>query len=187
MLTLLGIISLIGIAVGRIPYLRMNRATIALVGAVLIIIASEMSLDQAFQALDIDTLVLIFSMMIISINLRLSGFFRIIATIGSKQTGAPSLLLATIMATSALLSAIFLNDTIAIMFTPIVIELTRQARREPTPYLLGLAVSANIGSLATIIGNPQNMLIGTSSGIPFFSFTGILITQYWWVWSVHGL
>ena len=176
MTTLLGILTLTGIAIGRIPYLRMNRATIALVGAVLIIISSgNLNLEQAFNALDIDTLVLLFSMMIISINMRLSGFFRVIAAIGERQTNIPHLLLASIMLFAATLSAIFLNDTIAIMFTPIVIEITRQTRRDPIPYLIGLATSANIGSLSTILGNPQNMLIGTSSGIQFFTFTSHLI------------
>ncbi len=88
---------------------------------------------------------------------------------------SPRLLLALIIIVSGVFSAIFLNDTIVLMFTPLILEIARLLRRNPIPYLIGLVPAANIGSMATITGNPQNMLIGTSSGIPYLVFTAYLI------------
>lgn len=164
------VVSLIGIAVGRIPRLRMNRATIAFAGAACLIALGGLSAAEAFAAIDMGTLILILSMMIITANLKLAGFFETAGAFVLRTARTPRKLLAAIMAASAVLSALFLNDTICIMMTPLVAGLCIRAERDPMPYLLGLALSANIGSAATIIGNPQNMLIGAASGISFARF-----------------
>ncbi|QQO08272.1 anion transporter [Breznakiella homolactica] len=164
------LISLFGIAVGRIPRLRMNRATIAFSGAAFLVALGALTMEEAVAAVDLGTLILILSMMILTANLKLSGFFELAGTRILKAAGTPRRLLALIMAFSAVLSALFLNDTICIMLTPLAAVLCVRAKRNPVPYLIGLALSANIGSAATIIGNPQNMLIGASSGIPFLRF-----------------
>lgn len=165
---------LIGVAIGRYPVLRMNRATIALVGAVIMVVAGAISLQQAYAAIDMNTIALLFAMMIINVNLHLAGFFQIVTTRVVKWARTPRQLLALTLVASGILSALFLNDTIVLMFTPLILEVTAVLRRNPIPYLIGLVTAANIGSTATIVGNPQNMLIGISSGIPFTTFTGYL-------------
>ena len=168
------VLTLFGVAVGRYPWLRMNRATIALTGAVLLIVIGAITLEQALDALDLNTLALLFAMMIINVNLRLAGFFQIVARWVVSRAHSPRLLLAWIILASGVLSALFLNDTIVLMFTPLVLEIVLALKRNPIPYLVGLVSAANIGSAATITGNPQNMLIGMSSQIPFLRFTSVL-------------
>ncbi len=162
--------ALIGIAIGSYPNFRMNRATIALVASTALIIIGAITLDQAFKAIDISTIVLIFSMMILNINLRLSGFFNIITSKIISFAKTPKQLLLLIIFSSGLLSSIFLNDTIVIMFTPLIISVVISLKRNPIPYLVALATSANVGSVATIVGNPQNMIVGILSKISFTQF-----------------
>ncbi len=169
------IIILLGVALGRYPGLRMNRATIALVGATAVILVRSISLQEAYAAIDMDTLLLLLAMMILNVNLRLGGFFRMVSIRMVQWASSPRLLLGLIILFSGVLSALFLNDTIALMFTPLVVEVTAVLRRNPLPYLMGLATAANVGSVASITGNPQNILIGVASGIPFATFSGFLL------------
>jgi Na+/H+ antiporter NhaD/arsenite permease-like protein len=168
------VITIMGVAVGRYPWLHMNRATIALVGATILISIGAIPLERAYTALDLDTLVLLFAMMIINVNLRLAGFFRLVGNRVIYWARSPRQLLGLIILVAGILSALFLNDTIVLVFTPFVIEIVTALKRNPIPYLIGLVTAANIGSTATIIGNPQNMLIGLSSRIPFVTFSGYL-------------
>lgn len=168
------VVTLIGVAVGRYSWLRMNRATIALVGATALVGLGAISLDEAYAALDLNTLTLLLAMMIINVNLRLAGFFRWVSGWVVRWARSPRLLLALLVFASGLLSALFLNDTIVLMFTPLTLEIIAALKRNPLPYLIGLVAAANIGSAATITGNPQNMLIGLSSRIPFLTFTAYL-------------
>lgn len=162
--------TLIGVAIGRWPWLRMNRATIALTGATALIAIGAISLEEAYAALDLDTLTLLFAMMIINYNLRRAGFFQIVANRVIHHAHTSRQLLAYVIVASGVLSAIFLNDTIVLVFTPLVLDLCQALHVRPIPYLIALVTAANIGSVATIIGNPQNMLIGVASGISFNSF-----------------
>ena len=171
---ILVVLTLVGVAVGRYPWLRMNRATIALVGATTLILSGAITLDQAYGALDMNTILLLFAMMVINVNLRLAGFFELVTARVIRLARTPRALLGVLILVSGVLSAIFLNDTIVLMFTPLVLEITRTLRRNPIPYLVGLVSAANIGSTATITGNPQNMIIGIASGIPFTEFTAAL-------------
>jgi Na+/H+ antiporter NhaD/arsenite permease-like protein len=168
------VVTFIGVAVGEYPGFKMNRATIALVGAVVLVALQVISPSAALAAIDPNTLLLLFAMMIVSAHLRLAGFFNWIGHFIARHTRSPRLLLMWIIITSGVLAAFFLNDTVAVMFTPLVLEVTRTLRRSPLPYLIGLAAAANIGSVATITGNPQNMLIGLASHIPFAAFLGTL-------------
>ena len=172
----LGIIALTltGVAIGRFPRLRMNRATIALVGSTILVIVGAIPLEKAYAAIDLDTIVLLLSMMILTINLRLSGFFELVVNRVARFARNTRQLLFLVIMSAGILSALFLNDTIVIMFTPLVLEVSAALKRNPIPYLMGLATAANVGSTATIIGNPQNMLIGMSSKISFVSFAGYL-------------
>jgi Na+/H+ antiporter NhaD/arsenite permease-like protein len=168
------VVTLIGVAVGRYPWLRMNRATIALVGATALAAIGAIPLARAYAAIDLNTLLLLFAMMVLNVNLRLAGFFRLVSGWVVRWARSPRRLLALIILASGVLSALFLNDTIVLVFTPLVLELAAALRRNPVPYLVGLVTAANIGSAATITGNPQNMLIGLSSGIPYLTFSGYL-------------
>lgn len=172
---LLIVLTLIGVAVGRYPWLRMNRATIALVGATGLILVGAISLDQAYAALDMNTIVLLFAMMVLNVNLRISGFFQIAVQQVVERANSPRKLLFLIIAASGVLSALLLNDTIVLMFTPLVLDIAESLKRNPIPYLIGLVTAANIGSVAAITGNPQNMIIGIASGIPFVTFSAYLL------------
>jgi len=164
-------VTLIGVAIGRYPVLRMNRATIVLVGSALLIFINAISFDQALSSIDLNTITLLFCMMIINVNLRICGFFDLITQKVIRIARTPSQLLILAIFSSGILSALFLNDTIVLVYTPLVLEITSLLGLNPIPYLIATACAANVGSAATIIGNPQNMLIGISSGISFLDFT----------------
>jgi Na+/H+ antiporter NhaD/arsenite permease-like protein len=168
------IATILGVAVGRYPFLRMNRATIALTGATVLIVLGALTLEEAYAALDLDTLTLLFAMMILNVNLRRAGFFGVVGNWVVHFAHSPRQLLALILVASGLLSALFLNDTIVLVFTPLVLDICILVKRPPIPYLVALVTAANIGSAATITGNPQNMIIGVASGIPFGEFTAYL-------------
>lgn len=164
------ILTYVFIALGGVPRLRMSRATIALVGAAALVLIGAISEEQAFDAIDMGTLLLLGAMMVININLRLAGFFRFVASQTLRRARSPRVLLALVIFSSGVLSALFLNDTICLMLTPLIADLTLRLRRDPLPYLIGLATATNVGSVATITGNPQNIIIGQSSGIPYVDF-----------------
>ncbi|GAB4498406.1 MAG: anion transporter [Anaerolineales bacterium] len=156
------IFSYVGIAIGGLPVLRVNRTTISLIGVGLLLGLGLLQFDQIGDLLEINTLVLLFGMMIINANLQLSGFFRLAGSSILKWTNSPRSLLALEILVAGLLSALFLNDTICLMLTPLILDITQTARRNPIPYLIALAAASNIGSVATLTGNPQNMIIGIS-------------------------
>ncbi|KPV51448.1 citrate transporter, partial [Kouleothrix aurantiaca] len=159
-----------GIAVGRWPFLRANRTTITLIGAALLLASGALTLQQAYAALDLNTLLLLFSMMIVNGHLFLAGFFGLVTQRVVHLARGPYTLLALVILAGGVLSALFLNDTVVLILTPLVLEITRQLKRNPLPYLLGLATAANVGSVATITGNPQNIVIGNASQISYGAF-----------------
>ena len=164
------ILAFVGIASGKFPRLAMNRASIALTAAVLLVVLGGLTTHEALAAVDSETLALLLAMMIIVANLRVSGFFLIAGGRVLSIARSPRILLAIVVLVSGVLSALFLNDTICLMFTPLVAEMARRSGRDGRPYLIALATSANAGSCATSIGNPQNMLIASQSGISFGTF-----------------
>ena len=159
------------IAAGRVPGLRMNRAGIAFAAATGLVLVGAISLGDALAAIDAGTLALLLSMMLLVAALRMSGLFDLLAARLSGLAGYPRVFLAAIVAAAGVLSALFLNDTMCLVLAPVVAETSLRARRDPVPYLVATATAANVGSAATIIGNPQNMLIGARSGIPFAEFS----------------
>src|SRR5690242_10149000 len=159
-----------GIAYGRVPGLRMNRTTITLVGAAALLAIRAIDEKQAFAAIDLGTIMLLFAMMVINVNLRLAGFFDLVGSHVLKLAHSPRVLLALVIVASGVLSALFLNDPVCLLFTPLVVEVTQRLRRNPIPYLIGLATASNVGSTATITGNPQNLIIGQASHIPYLTF-----------------
>ncbi|MEO5349155.1 MAG: anion transporter [Magnetococcus sp. YQC-3] len=163
-------ITLTGVAIGRLPGLSMNRASICMAGGTLLVLTGAISHQEAMRAIDMDTIVLLLAMMLINAHLRLAGFFARVARLTVSSRLSPRALLALLMLVSGTLSALFLNDTIVLSFTPLVLEVVLMVGLPAEPFLLALAVSANIGSVTTLIGNPQNMLIGVASAIPFLPF-----------------
>jgi Na+/H+ antiporter NhaD/arsenite permease-like protein len=164
------VLTYLGIAFGRIPKLGMNRTTIALVGAALLLALQAINEKQALAAIDLQTIILLLSMMVINANLRLAGFFDLVGGRVLRLARSPRRLLMLVIFASGILSALFLNDPVCLLFTPLVVDVTQRLNRNPIPYLIGLATAANIGSTATITGNPQNLIIGQASGIPYLTF-----------------
>lgn len=162
------------VAFGRLPFLRIDRTAAAVVGGILMVVAGVVPLDVAFQAIDYRTLILLFGMMILIASLRLARFFRTVARLVVTHVTHPAGLLVTVIFTSGILSALFVNDTICLVFTPILIEIAVTRRENPAPYLLALMTSSNIGSAATITGNPQNMLIASVSRLDYVEFSSAL-------------
>jgi Na+/H+ antiporter NhaD/arsenite permease-like protein len=162
------------VAFGRVPFLRLDRTGAAVVGAILMVVSGTIGFDEAVRAVDYHTIVLLFGMMVVVAHVRLAGGFAALVPLVDARLASPAVLLVALVFTSGALSALFVNDTICLVLTPVVLDLAAARGHRPLPYLLALATSANIGSLATITGNPQNMLIGSLSGIPFRAFTAAL-------------
>jgi Na+/H+ antiporter NhaD/arsenite permease-like protein len=161
-------------AVGRAPYLRIDRPGAAIVGATLMLATGVISLDEAYRHVDFRTLILLFGMMVLIAHLRMARFFRTIVRWVGAHVHEPTLLLVAVVFVSGTLSALFVNDTICLVFTPVLIEVARARGHRPLPYLLALATASNIGSVATITGNPQNMLIASLSQIGYAPFLSAL-------------
>src|ERR1700722_1677973 len=166
--------SYLALAVGRIPFLVIDRAGVALVGACLMVLSGALPLEDAYRAINLDTITLLLGTMIVVANLRLSGFFAIATAWAARRAHAPIVLLAAVTAVSGLFSAFLVNDAICVVLTPIVLDVTLALNRRPVPYLLGVAMASNVGSTATITGNPQNILIGSFSGLPYGRFAAAL-------------
>jgi Na+/H+ antiporter NhaD/arsenite permease-like protein len=162
--------SYLALAVGRIPGLGIDRAGIALVGASLMVASGALTLEEAYTAVNFDTITLLLGMMIIVASLRLSGFFALATVWIMERARRPLILLASVVAISGVFSAFLVNDAICLVLTPLVLQLTMAMGRKPVPYLLAVAMASNIGSSATITGNPQNIMIGTFSRIPYTRF-----------------
>jgi Na+/H+ antiporter NhaD/arsenite permease-like protein len=158
------------LALGRMPGLRIDRTGATIIGASLMVAANVLTLDEAYRAINMDTIVLLFGMMIVVANLRLSGFFALVSEWAVEHAHHPITLLLAVAVASGVLSAFFVNDTVCLVLAPLVAEITFALRRNPMPYLLALAMASNIGSVATLTGNPQNMLIGSYSGISYDAF-----------------
>ena len=163
-----------GVAIGRFPGLRIDRAGIALTGAAFTIAVGAISPEEAYRAIDLDTLALLLGMMIVVGHLRLSGFFRLGARWALEHAHSQPVFLVAVALTSGLLSAFLVNDAVCLVMAPLVVETTRALKRDPVPYLLAVAMASNIGSAATITGNPQNMIIGAFSHIPYIAFAKAL-------------
>lgn len=168
------IASLIGVAIGRLPYLRMNRATIAVVGAVAVVVTGGLSLQEAFAAIDLSTLALLLAMMIVNAHLRIAGVFDVLALRFGVAGRSPRRMLVATVLVAGVGSALLLNDTVVLVMTPLVLEVCAASALPPVPFLVALGAAANVGSAATVVGNPQNILIGSASGIPFREFSARL-------------
>jgi Na+/H+ antiporter NhaD/arsenite permease-like protein len=162
------------LAIGRLPGFRVDRTGAAIIGAALMLAANVLTVQEAYNAINYDTIMLLFGMMIVVANLRLSGFFTLVSAWVVEHARRPLWLLSGIVLVSGVFSAFFVNDTMCLVLTPLTLEITEHLRRNPVPYLLAVAMASNVGSVATITGNPQNMMIGSFSHIGYRAFAAAL-------------
>ncbi len=160
------------IAVGKLPFLRIDRTGAALAGAVAMVVAGVLTEHQTLAAIDFHTLVLLLGMMIVVANLRLSGAFGIFTRALLDRAKSGFGLLAMTVAASGVLAAFFINDVVCLALTPLLIDATEAVGADPIPFLVALATASNIGSAATITGNPQNMIV---AGYAHLGYTNFLI------------
>jgi Na+/H+ antiporter NhaD/arsenite permease-like protein len=156
-------------ALGKFPGLKLDRTGAAIIGAVGMVAFRIVRPSDALRHINFQTVVLLFSMMLIVGNLHLVGFFEWNAEAVLRRL-KPHQLLPAVIFTSGFLSAFFVNDIVCLVMVPFVLSITRKMELQPLPYLLAVATASNIGSVATITGNPQNMLIGSFSGIHYRDF-----------------
>lgn len=160
----------LGMILGGLPRLKLDRTGVALLGAIAIVGLGDISPEQAAQAIHLPTILLLFAFMVISAQMRLGGFYAAVTRRIVALPGSPARLLAWVIASAALLSAVFSNDIVCLAMAPVLVQACLGRRLDPVPYLLALACAANIGSAATLIGNPQNMLIGEVLGLGFGAY-----------------
>jgi Na+/H+ antiporter NhaD/arsenite permease-like protein len=156
-------------AIGKFPGLKIDRPGAAIIGAVAMVACRVVNARDALQFIDFPTLVLLFSMMLIVGNLHLVGFFEWNTAVVLQRL-YPAQLLPAVVFTAGILSAFFVNDIVCLVMVPFVLNIAKRMQLQPIPYLLAVATASNIGSVATITGNPQNMLIGSFSGIHYREF-----------------
>lgn len=149
----------------------LDRPSGALFGAVLMVITGVLTLDEAYRSIDFNTILLLLGMMLIISYLKIANCFKYLSYLLITHAKNSFLLLCFVSFSSGILSALFVNDTICLMFTPLLILALYQTKLNPVPYLIALATSSNIGSVVTLTGNPQNMLVGIFSKIPYLDFT----------------
>jgi Na+/H+ antiporter NhaD/arsenite permease-like protein len=162
----------IGMFLGEIPGLRLDRTGIALIGAILVLWGGILTPEEAWEAVDVPTIALLFGLMVVSSQFRLGGFY--VATTRRLATLplSPKWLLLVLTWVAGTLSALLANDIICLAMTPVLVEGCAHRKLNPIPFLLALACASNIGSAATLIGNPQNMLVGQRLQL---SFSGYLL------------
>ena len=157
----------LGMILGGLPFLQLDRTGIALLGAIALITFDAVSLQQAAEAIHLPTIILLFSFMVLSAQMRLGGFYdEVTRSLGASALSPPQFL-GALMAVVAALSAVFSNDIVCLAVAPVLIQACARRGLDPVPYLLALACAANIGSAATLIGNPQNILIGQTLRLSF--------------------
>lgn len=162
------------LALGKIPRLQVDRAGIALIGAVTMLAVGLIDLKSAAEAVDFETIALLFGMMVLVAYLQIGGFFHAVTAVVDQFRLGPYSLLAMTMGLSGLLSAFLVNDVVCVALTPLILDVCRRTRQPVMPHLIGLATASNVGSAATITGNPQNIIIGSLSEITYLRFTSRL-------------
>jgi Na+/H+ antiporter NhaD/arsenite permease-like protein len=157
----------LGMILGGLPFLQLDRTGVALLGAIVLIAIEAVTPEQAVASVHLPTMMLLFAFMVISAQLRLGGFYTWVTLRLAEMALSPAALLAAIVAVVAALSAVFSNDIVCLSIAPVLAGACARRGLNPLPYLLALACAANVGSAATLIGNPQNMLIGSALGLSF--------------------
>ena len=185
----------LGMFLGGLPKLKLDRSGVALLGGIAIVGIGAMSTEEAARAVHLPTILLLFAFMVVSAQMRLGGFYtEVTRRVAALPLTEPWLLGALIFVAGAL-SAVFSNDIVCLAMTPVVARLSIERRLDPVPFLVGLACAANIGSAATLIGNPQNMLIGSMLQLHFADYLlkalppvvlGLFALWAWLVFTPRG-
>jgi len=152
-----------------------ERPAVAMLGGALMLVLGVLTPADALLAINLDVLLLLVGMMVLVAGLDVCGFFDLVSSRIALQAKSQVWFLAWLMIATAALSALVLNDTIALLVTPVVVRSARALRVNPVPYLVAVAIAANVGSVATEVGNPQNAFIAIRSGIPFLTFSAYLL------------
>jgi Na+/H+ antiporter NhaD/arsenite permease-like protein len=185
----------LGMIAGALPGLQLDRTGIALLGAIAIVGLGALTPEQAALSIHLPTLLLLFAFMVVSAQLRLGGFYTWVTRRVAELPLTPPALLAILIAIMAVLSAIFSNDIVCLAAAPVLARICFRRGLDPLPFLLALACAANVGSAATLIGNPQNMLIGASLALDFGAYArvavpivvpGLVATWGWIAWRSRG-
>jgi Na+/H+ antiporter NhaD/arsenite permease-like protein len=185
----------VGMILGRYPGLAMDRTGIALIGAIVLLATGRVNSHEAWEAIDVSTIALLLGLMVVSSQFRLGGFYTFVTRRIASAELRPEWLLAMVVAVMGALAALLTNDVICLAVAPVLIEGCAMRRLDPRPYLLGLACAANVGSAATLIGNPQNMLIGQALDLSFGRYMldagipaalGLVIVWLVIVWLTRG-
>ena len=156
------VLTYVGVAAGGVPGFASIGAGIAFLGGAAMIALGPLSLDEAFHAIDFNTIALLLGMMIVVAHLKVSGAFRALGSLAIEHAHAPFVLLVMVTLLAGVLSAFLVNDAICLVMAPIVMQVVRALGPQPAPYLVATATASNCGSVATITGNPQNMVIGAT-------------------------
>ncbi len=160
----------LGMAIGRLPGFKLDRTGIALLGAIALVATGDVSFKDAWGFIDVETMGLLFGLMLLSSQLHLAGIYAALSRRLERLKVGPVLFLGILVGLSGFLGALLTNDVICLAMAPILIDVCRERRLNPTPYLLALACSTNAASTGTIMGSPQNMLIGESLNLSFRTF-----------------
>lgn len=160
----------LGMVLGEIPPLALDRTGVALLGAIAMVVAGALPFHDAWATVDMSTLYLLFALMVLSAQFRLAGFYSQLVRQMVSFDLSPPALLALVLAAAGGLSAVLTNDVVCLAVTPMLVEGCARRKLDPLPFLLGLACASNVGSAATLIGNPQNILIGQSLRLHFGRF-----------------
>lgn len=164
------LLSYAAIAVGHIWGLKLDRTGIAMVAAILMLLIHALDVEAAVKAVDVPTILTLFGLMVLSGQLRLAGFYTLVAEKIADQLTNPARFLLILMVVAGAMSAFLINDVVCLAFAPVLTAALLKKGMNPVPFLIGLALSSNIGSAATIIGNPQNILIGQMGDLRFGAF-----------------
>ncbi|CAA7625658.1 Na+/H+ antiporter NhaD [Candidatus Terasakiella magnetica] len=187
------LLTYLGMAFGSVPGLKLDRTGIALMAVVVLLVSGKVGVKAMGTSINVPTLLLLFALMIVSAQFQLAGVYGALAGRVASASGSPRRLLGLVIAVAGGLSAVLANDVVCFAMTPIIAEGIRRRGLDPRPYLLGLVGAANAGSAATLIGNPQNILIGQVGGLDFWNFLGAcaipalasLVVVYFtiiWIW-----
>lgn len=183
----------LGMALGRVPGLTLDRTGIALIAAVVLLASGQVAVQDAGAAIDMPTLLLLFALMLVSAQFQEAGLYRVVAGKVAVSAGSADRLLALTIIAAGTLAAVLANDIVVFAMAPMLVDGIKGRGMDPRPFLLGLAGGANAGSALTIIGNPQNILIGQVGGLDFWRFLLVcgvpavvaMILVFWsirWVW-----
>ncbi len=173
---------------GRMPGTRLDRTGAALLGSIALVGGGALTSAAAWRCIDVGTLGLLFGLMLLSAQFRLSGAYaRLTRALAARPT-TPSRLLLELVVTAGGLAALLTNDVVCVAMAPVLIDICVRRGLDPVPFLLGLAAAANVGSAATLIGNPQNMLLGQGLEMSFVGYladglvpAGLGLFVVWWL------